>query len=169
MKESMTPTTDPALDLLLERVVDVPVELVWRAWTEPELLLKWFVPAPWSLASCTLDLRPGGAFGTVIKSPEGEEFPGMGCFLEVVPNQRLAWTSAMDPGFRPKLNEVGSVVFPFTAVITMEPMDGGTLYRALVLHADQEGKEKHEQMGFHQGWISALDQMVAMIKELSAS
>lgn len=162
----MSSLPDPSLDLLLERTLDVSPEDIWRAWTEPELLLKWFVPAPWSLASCTLELRPGGAFCTVMRSPEGEEFPGMGCFLEVVPNRRLVWTSAMDPGFRPKLNEIGSVDFPFTAVITMEPTEGGTLYRALALHADQAGKEKHEQMGFQEGWGAACDQLVALIKSL---
>lgn len=91
----------------------------------------------------------------------------MGCFLEVVPNHRLVWTSAMDPGFRPKQNEIGSVDFPFTAVITMEPTDEGTSYKALAMHASPEGKEKHEAMGFHAGWGAACDQMVALIKRLS--
>lgn len=90
----------------------------------------------------------------------------MGCFLEVLPNRRLVWTSAMDPGFRPKQNQIGSVDFPFTAVIAMEPLEGGTLYRALAIHADKEGKEKHEQMGFHEGWGAACDQMTALIKSL---
>ena len=38
---------DPELDLVLERVLDVPVEAVWAAWTTPEHLMKWFTPAPW--------------------------------------------------------------------------------------------------------------------------
>lgn len=166
MKEPMTHTPDPSLDLLLERVVDVPVELVWRAWTEPELLVKWFVPRPWTLTSCTVDLRPGGAFGTVMRSPEGEEYPGMGCYLEVVPNRKLVWTSAMDPGYRPKLNSVGSVDFPFTGIITLEPVEGGTKYSALAIHADAEAKEKHEAMGFHDGWGTVLDQLVELMKGL---
>ena len=51
---------DPKLDLVLERVIDVPKHLVWKAWTEAEHLQHWFVPAPWSVARCELDLRPGG-------------------------------------------------------------------------------------------------------------
>ena len=80
----MTQTPDPRFDLVLERVVDVPRELVWKAWTTPEILMRWFTPAPWSTIACELDLRPGGIFHTVMRSPEGEDFPNAGCVLEVV-------------------------------------------------------------------------------------
>src|SRR5690242_2821697 len=92
---------NPSLDLVLERVVDVPRELVWSAWTTPEHIKKWFTPAPWTTIACEIDLRPGGAFRTTMRSPEGEEFPNVGCYLEVVPNERLVWTNALGPGFRP--------------------------------------------------------------------
>ena len=51
---------DPRLDLLLERVVDVPPDLVWTAWTVPAHVKKWFTPAPWKTVECEIDLRPGG-------------------------------------------------------------------------------------------------------------
>ena len=51
---------DPKLDLMLERVIDVPRELVWKAWTTPEYVVKWFTPAPWQTVDCKIDLRPGG-------------------------------------------------------------------------------------------------------------
>ena len=54
-----TPNAD--LDLVLERTVPVAPARVWAAWTEPELLLQWFTPAPWKTVSCDLDLRPGGS------------------------------------------------------------------------------------------------------------
>src|SRR5207253_1360188 len=76
---------DPKLDLVLERDVDVPLELVWAAWTRPEHIPKWFAPAPWSCVDCEIDLRPGGSFRTVMRSPEGQDFPIDGCILEVVP------------------------------------------------------------------------------------
>ena len=50
---------DPKLDLVLERVVDVPPHLVWEAWTQPEHLKKWFCPRPWKTIDCEMDLRPG--------------------------------------------------------------------------------------------------------------
>ncbi|MBL8670027.1 MAG: SRPBCC domain-containing protein, partial [Alphaproteobacteria bacterium] len=92
---------DPKLDLVLERVIDVPRERVWAAWTQPALLMQWFTPAPWRTVDCTLDLWPGGIFRTVMRSPEGQDFPHVGCFLEIVENEKLAWTSVLGPGYRP--------------------------------------------------------------------
>ena len=62
---------DPRLDLLLERIVDVPPRLVWTAWTDPEHLKQWFTPASWQTVGCEIDLRPGGVFRTVMRSPAG--------------------------------------------------------------------------------------------------
>ena len=163
---------DPKLDLVLERVVDVPVELVWRAWTEPELLKRWFTPAPWTTVACEIDLRPGGAFRTTMRSPEGEEFPGTGCWLEVVENARLAWTNALLPGWRPapapapKGSGEDCHDLVFTAIIAMEPHGGGTRYTATALHQDEGGRSKHAEMGFHDGWGKALDQLVALAKTI---
>ena len=164
MKSPMTPSLvlkpDPKLDLVLERVVDVPRELVWAAWTKPEHLSKWFTPAPWTVADCEIDLRPGGIFRTVMRSPEGKEFPNIGCYLEVVPNERLVWTDALLPGYRPAEN-------PFmTAIITLESQGKGTRYTAVAINRDDAGRKKHEDMGFYKGWGKALDQLVAHVKTM---
>src|SRR5690606_5331571 len=92
---------DPKLDLVLERELDVPVDLVWKAWTTPEHLKHWFVPKPWSITDVKMDLRPGGVFSTTMRSPDGQEFPNNGCYLEVVPNERLVFTDTLLPGYRP--------------------------------------------------------------------
>jgi len=152
---------NPKLDLVLERVIDVPRELVWEAWTKPEHLLKWFVPRPWSLADCEVDLRPGGVFRTVMRSPEGQEMDGEGCYLEVVPQQRLVWTSALLRGYRPAAD---TGPFPFSAAILLEDAEGGTKYTAIAMHVDEEHRNKHEAMGFYTGWGAALDQLVELMK-----
>ena len=154
-------TPDPDLDLVLEREVDVPPERVWTAWTQPEQLMQWFAPKPYTTPECEIDLRPGGIFRTVMRSPEGEEFGGAGCLLEVVENSRLVWTSALGPGFRP--NVVDDL--PFTAIISIEPTPSGTRYIAVAMHADAEATAKHAEMGFTEGWGATLDQLVAMVKE----
>ncbi|HEY3440509.1 MAG TPA: SRPBCC family protein [Paludibaculum sp.] len=160
-------TTNPELDLVLERIIDVSPELVWQAWTTPEQLKKWFTPAPWKTVGCEIDLRPGGAFRTVMQSPEGEDFPVAGCYLEIVENRRLVWTNAVAPGYRPaRAADLASGDLTFTGVILMEPHGAGTKYTAIAMHADVETCQKHESMGFHQGWGAALDQMVAMVKAL---
>ncbi|HVL12373.1 MAG TPA: SRPBCC family protein [Gemmata sp.] len=155
-------TADPKLDLVLERVIDVPRRLVWEAWTRPEHLKEWFCPKPWGVSDCEIDLRPGGIFRTTMRSPEGQEFPNVGCYLEVVPLERLVFTSVLLPGYRPA--PAGDL--PFTAIVTMEDRGAGTRYVAAALHADEAGRDKHEAMGFHAGWGKALDQLVALAKTL---
>ncbi len=152
--------TDPKLDLVLERDIDVSRELVWTAWTEPEHLSKWFTPAPWTVTDCQIDLRPGGIFRTVMRSPDGKEFPNLGCYLEVVPLERLVWTDALLPGYRPSETPF------FTAILTLEPRGNGTRYTAIAVHRDEAGRKKHEEMGFHDGWGKALDQLVAHAKAM---
>lgn len=153
---------DAELDLVLEREIDVPPHLVWAAWTEPEHLKRWFTPAPYTTPECEIDLRPGGIFRTVMRSPEGEEFDGAGCILEVVENERLVWTSALGPGFRPNAAED----LPFTAIISIEPTSSGTRYTAVALHSEAALCTRHAEMGFQEGWGAALDQLVALAKEM---
>ena len=151
-------TFDPALDLELKREVAVPPHLVWRAWTEPALLKQWFTPAPWRTTHCEIDLRPGGKFRTVMEGPNGEKNDSTGCFLAVIPQKLLVFTDALGPGYRP----LGSGFM--TASIAIEPTATGTLYTARALHKDEAAKKQHEEMGFQQGWGTALDQLVALMK-----
>jgi uncharacterized protein YndB with AHSA1/START domain len=149
---------DPKLDLVLERVIDVPRELVWAAWTKPDHVVKWFAPAPWEATECEIDLRPGGMFRFVMRSPEGQEFPGTGCYLEVIPNEKLVWTDALLPGYRPSPSPF------FTAVVILEPHGKGTKYTAIAIHRDEATRKHHEEMGFREGWGKCLDQLVAHCK-----
>jgi uncharacterized protein YndB with AHSA1/START domain len=166
MTGSTLPKRNPRLDLVLERIVDVPPALVWAAWTTPQHVLKWFTPAPWKTVDCKIDLRPGGMFFTMMRSPERQEFPNVGCYLEIVKNERLVWTLALEPGFRPSNLPIGVPVF--TAVISMEPKGKGTKYTALAMHQDAAGRKRHEDMGFHDGWGKATDQLVEAMKAVAA-
>lgn len=157
---------NPELDLVLERIVDVPPELVFKAWTTPEQVKQWFTPAPWQTVDCEIDLRPGGVFRTVMRSPEGQEHPNVGCYLEVVENRKLIWTDALQPGYRPAHSAPwapGSVGF-ITAIISFEPHGKGTRYTAIAIHKDEACRKAHEEMGFRDGWGTVLDQLVAMVK-----
>jgi uncharacterized protein YndB with AHSA1/START domain len=160
MTRTITHQLDPKLDLVLERVVDVPPQLVWRAWTEPALMKQWFTPKPWSTVHCEVDLRPGGKFRFVMRSPEGKDHDNIGCLLEVVENRRLVWTDALGPGYRPR--ESGFM----TAFVNIEPSGSGTKYVARASHKDEKDRKTHEDMGFHGGWSTALDQLVALVKTL---
>jgi len=150
---------DPKLDLVLERDIDVPVELVWKVWTTPKHLREWFCPKPWTVTSCEIDLRPGGAFSTVMRSPEGQEFPNLGIYLEVVPLKRLIFTDTLLPGYRPSPKPF------FTAVLELEARGKGTRYVATAIHGNEETRKQHEEMGFYDGWGTVVTQMVEYIKQ----
>ena len=98
-----------------------------------------------------------------MRSPEGQEFPNEGCYLEVIENEKLVWTAALKPGYRPQ-NAPGALLF--TAVILIEPHGAGTKYTAIAIHGDEEGAQKHSDMGFHDGWGKALDQLVALARSM---
>ena len=117
---------------------------------------------------CEIDLRPGGVFRTVMRSPEGEDFPGQGCYLEIVPHRKLVWTDALEAGYRPA-REDPRASFRFTATVLLEPHGSGTKYTAIAMHQDQASREKHEAMGFQAGWGKALDQLVAHVKTTRVS
>ena len=98
-----------------------------------------------------------------VQSPEAERTTN-GSDVEVVPNERLIWTSALLPGFRPAPSRTG---FPhITAAILLAAAGTGTKYTAVVMHPTEEGRQLHETLGFHDGWGTALDQLVALVKAI---
>ncbi len=164
----LTHQPDPKLDLVFDRMVDIPREMIWAAWTTPEHLKHWFTPDPWQTVDCEIDLRPSGIFKTVMLSPEGQEFPNLGCYLEIIPNEKLIWTNALQSGFRPaKLEPIENTnAFTFTAILSLLTDGNRTKYTATVIHSDEASCQQHNDMGFHSGWGTALDQLIAYMKKL---
>jgi len=148
-------------ELVLERVLNASREKLYRAWTTPSLVTQWFTPPPWKTIRAELDVRPGGSNCITMQSPEGQEFPNPGVYLEVVPNERLvvtdAYTSAWEPSEKPFC----------TITITFEDAGPGkTKYTARVRHWTVTDREAHEKMGFHEGWGIATNQLEAIAQKL---
>jgi uncharacterized protein YndB with AHSA1/START domain len=144
---------DSTFDLMVEREVRASVQTAWAAWTQPEHVRHWYAPAPGTIAECEIDLRPGGVFLFVPRSPDGVEHRVTCCYLEVRPFERLVWTDALVPGYRP------APVGFFTAVMTLEPIGELTRCRAVAMHRDEHDRDHHAEMGFHDGWGTVLDQL----------
>jgi uncharacterized protein YndB with AHSA1/START domain len=159
------------LDLVLERTLDAPRALVWKAYTDPHHLKRWFAPRPYQITECELDLKPGGIFRIRMTGPDGFDtgHGNAGCVLDVVDKERLAWTSALGPGWRPaETSATGCESFPMTAIVTFaDPGDGKTAYRAVALHRSVADREAHEKMGFHEGWGTVADQLEEFAKTLT--
>jgi uncharacterized protein YndB with AHSA1/START domain len=143
------------LELALIRMIDAPPARVFSTWTGR--FRDWWGPHGMTTPYCEMDLRAGGVFRTVMRAPDGTEYPTRGIFLEVVPNERIVFTDAFDPGWRPHPD-----IF-FTAITSFERRsDGGTKLTARALHWTEENREKHEQMGFAHGWGESLDRLAVL-------
>lgn len=155
---------DPKLDLVFERFIDAPRHLVWKALTQSEHVKQWYMPKLWGVAAyCELDVRPGGIFRIDTASLDGgEAFPNVGCFLEVVPMERLSWTSMLFPGYRPAVFDD----VPITAIVTMESVGAGTRYVFTALHRNEADLEANKESGWQQGTDIALDQLVEHVKSM---
>ena len=147
-------------DLHLHRILKAPRSAVWTCWTDPRHIPNWFAPKPVVTEVRAFDLRPGGGFG-IAMSMDGkvlqEGTPG--CFLEVVPQERLTWTSALGPDFRPV--DAPDAPFLFTATILLADHPEGTDYRVIARHKDDATAEMHERMRFSQGWGTVAEQLGA--------
>ncbi|MFD1882977.1 SRPBCC family protein [Paracoccus pacificus] len=154
-------TTIEGNDLIITRHIAASPEVIWDALTNPEKLKIWFAPRPWKITDIVLEPHPGGRFQLTMVGPDGEGEgcdPNEGCVLLVEPNRRIAWTDALAGGFRPNAK-------PFmTAIITLEPKDGGTQYTARALHSNGEDRQRHEEMGFAEGWGTCIEQLVEMVE-----
>lgn len=154
-------TDETPNDLVLERVLNAPRAAIWRCWTEPALIRTWFCPKPWHVSDARIDLRPGGEFFTVMNGPAGERFENLGVFLDIVPGERLIFTDAFVPGWRPN-----GKPFMTASIVLSDTDDGRTDYVARAMHWNAETKAQHEAMGFHQGWGTAADQLEALARTL---
>jgi uncharacterized protein YndB with AHSA1/START domain len=154
---------DPKLDIAIERFIDAPARLVWEALTRPEHLKEWYMPKAWGrVARAEMDVRPGGIFSIDIAGEDGREFPNLGCFLDVVPMERLVWTSMLFPGYRPAVFDD----IPITAIVTMETVGTGTRYVFTALHRDEADLEKNKTSGWLEGTEIAVDQLVAQVMSM---
>jgi uncharacterized protein YndB with AHSA1/START domain len=157
--------TDASLDLEISRFVNAPRAKVWQAWTDPEILKLWWCPKPWITEVRAFDLRPGGAFHTFLSGPLPDgttgESDNPGVFLEIIPERKLVGTSMLLEGWRPASPWIG-----ITSIFTMEDEGDGTRYVARCLHRTEDETKKHVEMGFYDGWGTAITQLEEVARGL---
>jgi uncharacterized protein YndB with AHSA1/START domain len=140
--------------LEISRFLAAPRARLWRAWSDPKLLAQWWCPKPWTTEVRAFDFRPGGDFYTFLRGPDGGESDNPGCFLEIVPQEKIAWTTMLTGGWRP-----GTPWLGITGIFTMADEGAGTRYVARCLHKDDADRVRHEEMGFYDGWGACITQL----------
>jgi uncharacterized protein YndB with AHSA1/START domain len=147
--------------LVLDRVLDGTPEQIWKAWTTPDILTRWFCPRPWTIADAVIEPEVGGRFAFTMKGPDGEVMPNDGVFLLAEPGRRWITTDAFVKGWLP-------AGLPFmTGEVALTPLsDGRTRYVATARHWNEAAMKQHEAMGFHEGWGAVADQLNALLPEL---
>jgi uncharacterized protein YndB with AHSA1/START domain len=147
--------------LEISRYLNVPRAKVWQAWSDPKLLALWWCPRPWTTEVRKFEFRAGGDFHTFMRGPDGGESDNPGCFLEIVPHERIVTTSLLTGGWRP-----ATPWLAITAILTLKDEGSGSRYTAVCLHKDDADRQKHEAMGFHEGWGIAISQLEQVAQSL---
>jgi uncharacterized protein YndB with AHSA1/START domain len=159
------PMTKPLeQELVITRVFNAPRDLVWKAWTEPDLFKQWWGPKGFTAPVSTIDLRVGGRYLSCMRSPRGQEFWSTGLYSEIVPLERIVYTDSFS-------DEKGNVVpatyygmsteFPFEmrVTITFEDQRGHT---AMTLrHAGIPAGEMSDMT--RAGWNQSFDKLAEVL------
>jgi len=141
--------------------LDVDPAFAYRAWIDPELMVHWFTPAPWTTVAAVTDPRPMGKSSVTMRGPEGEEHVSHGLYLELVENRKIVFTDAFLDAWTP-----ADKAF-MVAILTFEPEAGGTRYTARARHWSADDCRAHQDMGFHEGWHAAAGQLEELGRRLA--
>jgi uncharacterized protein YndB with AHSA1/START domain len=147
-------------ELVLTRVFDAPRELVFKVWTDPKHLAKWWGPRGFTNPVCELDLRPGGAILIHMRGPDGTVYPMTGVYQDVVPPEGLVFTSGA-------LDSSGNPMFEVLSTVTFAEEGGKTkqILRARVIKKTAQAAPY--LAGLEQGWTQSLERLAAYVSTQS--
>ncbi len=153
-------------ELVITRIFDAPRERVWKAWTDPEQVRRWWGPRGFTTPFCTIDLHVGGVLLNCMRSPEGKDYWSTGVYREIVPLKRIVYTDSF-------ADEKGNVVpatyygmsseipLEMLVTVTFEKQDGKTQMR-LTHEGLPAGKDSE---GAQVGWNESFDKLAQNLKE----
>jgi uncharacterized protein YndB with AHSA1/START domain len=139
-------------EVRIERLIDAPRAEVFRAWTDPEELRRWWGPGEYATKHAEIDLRPGGRYLLVIQAAGGEPMHLAGVFREVAPPARLVYSWRWVRGWAD----------PTESVVTVEFEDLGERTRVVLVHSGLDASPAPD--GYRMGWESGVDKLAATIE-----
>lgn len=162
----MSDTKTEAREIVITRIFDAPRKLVWKAWTNPEHLMRWWGPKDFTSPVCKVDLRVGGKYLYCMRSKEGQEFWSTGTYKEIVPLERLVCSDSF-------ADEKGNVVpashygmpgdnwpLELMVTITFEDLRGKT--KMTLTHSGIPSGQMKEMTGV--GWNESFDKLAESLK-----
>ena len=151
-------------EFVIERQFNAPRTLMFQVFTQPEHLKRWWAPQPYTISNCTIDLRPGGIWHYSMRSPEGQEHWARSVYREVVPPEKLVYTSTFADEHA---NPIEGIPEHLTTVTFTEEA-GKTLVSARIQFASAEALKVAVDMGMQQGMNMTWDYLVGYVQELQA-
>jgi uncharacterized protein YndB with AHSA1/START domain len=166
-KSVASPGTAPATirEFAITRTFDAPRPTVFRAWTEADRLARWFGPPGASIVSCSLDLRPGGAFHYGLRMPDGRTLWARWTFREVVAPERLVFTFSFSDESGGLARNPFAPVWPreVLSTLTLAEHDGRTTLTMRAVPLDATPDERQAYLAGHEsmrkGWAGTLDKL----------
>lgn len=155
MNETLQVTTPSDREVRITRVLDAPRELVFEAYTKPELLKRWLgVHSGFTLAVCEIDLRVGGSYRYVWRGPEGFEMGMRGVYREIVPPERIVATESFDQSWYP-----GSAV----GTVTFVERDGRTTLTITMLYDSKDARDEVLKSPMEQGMAAGFEKLAELL------
>lgn len=149
-----SPEAPPERVLVITRILDAPRELVFKVWTQPEHLVRWWGPPGYTLPSCKAEFRPGGAYRYLMRSPAGIDSRLVGVFREIAAPERLVFTFAWE--------DEGGKLGPET-LVTLTLAEHGAKTKFTLHQAVFESLTARDS--HHGGWSGALDRLADYVKQ----
>jgi uncharacterized protein YndB with AHSA1/START domain len=165
MSDNPAGSSTQTKDLTIERIFDASPELVWKAWTEPEHVMRWWGPKDFTSPTCTVDLRVGGKYLFCMQSPEGQRFWSTGTYQEIVPQQRLVYTDSFsdsEGNIVPATYYGMSEDFPLQQLVIITLEAHGDKTKMTLTHRDFPMGYDAEMA--EQGWNESLDKLATSLR-----
>jgi len=152
-------TTPTDTEIVMVREFDAPPELVWKAWTTPELVSRWWPGKRGTMKSCEIDLRVGGQWRYVMRASNDFEVAFHGEYSEIVPDERIVTTEVYEgapPGLEDPIN-----------VVTFEESEGRTTLSILMVVESREVRDMIIDSGMEGGMQEGMDLLEQIARELA--
>jgi len=152
------PEKDPRVEVTLVRTFDAPRELVWRAWTEPKMLARWWGPRGFSNPVCEADVRVGGKLLIHMQAPDGTVYPMTGTFDEVAEPECLVFRSMA-------LDQNGAGLLETLTTVTFSDTGGRT---KVIVHASGAPLQPigaEMLRGMNDGWSQSFERLAQLVAE----